>query len=738
METIQTTMFSKKFFKNLEDFPESVVNTRKFDCALRPSPVLALFDNLNSEDQATRNTSLLLSHYDKPTILKCDPSPTLWPAMLSKVITDSNCGTDYSRAKIDESRRIFELMRKNMALQHGFLIKETVLTTESERRHKFEKWNKESNMSTPLLRNLIMLETDLSLLVERFGLVEHLMKSHKTRNNHDLLKDRTTSKIKSMNIKFSWSKRVLIAEWEDKRWILPSSYLLMLHNKVCDVLSSLILLQGSAGVCYEDDAYTRAVDFIRILAEYAITKPCYFEIAKSLEGLMIAEVLHSEEDWHNTSLLNSIIRDLQAEGFEYDGSELQFLFRNSSTPLKHELSGLSKVCGHPIIDMHETAEKARKRATDPVSLDYRAIQSTRNIALQMFIKSHILRHSEWPPVILDPLTPQYLVISRAQGRDPAATARRMGYAGASHDDYVFVTLLPMMELNKLDHYTQYLKDRAISLMRDTVIRNYVQKDYDVGGWRKTRLLLVHLFSTEDETDLGGYLRKYMRGQYSLDDVLNYIVIKLVPKEKEQKIAARPFGCKTYQERYRSCMQEENSRHFLDLYSSDQAMTLDNLGLIKRLHAFRSLSRLYQNWRVLYINFDVSGWCGNFRHATVEPIAKDLLDNIHGTESLFSKTQAAYEQGYFYLPDEHGEYHWEGQDGGIEGLEQCTWMTVYIPQMRLALQRYKLHLFVMAYGDDYKAALLIPPEQKDRDLGELKDQIVSLTAEFAKVSFGQKK
>lgn len=76
----------------------------------------------------------------------------------------------------------------------------------------------------------------------------------------------------------------------------------------------------------------------------------------------------------------------------------------------------------------------------------------------------------------------------------------------------------------------------------------------------------------------------------LSKCLNFLVIKLVPKEKELKESGRPFKCKTYQDRYRMKVQKENVFQFMNKYVLDQSMTLDNLFMIKRLYRFRNMKK----------------------------------------------------------------------------------------------------------------------------------------------------
>ena len=64
---------------------------------------------------------------------------------------------------------------------------------------------------------------------------------------------------------------------------------------------------------------------------------------------------------------------------------------------------------------------------------------------------------------------------------------------------------------------------------------------------------------------------------------------------------------------------------------------------QRNYEFRKLVQTYANWRILYVNFDVSSWCSGFRHETVAPVVSATLDDF------FRKTQLAYENTHLYMP-----------------------------------------------------------------------------------------
>ncbi|AVM87275.1 L protein [Wenling fish chu-like virus] len=724
-------MFSDSFFKRVLESPEAIVNDRKLSVALRDSTTYQILEDIK-QGLSNLNTRCLLFHNTPEVILSARRDSNLWPEILSDILLTRVNKVEYTTPKNDTYDRVRRLVKENMEFQHTYMTSNSIINSAPD----LQEWLVRVCSSDTLMRNLVQLEEEVSDLVERIGTFPSMLRDHEFRECTAKLRRASKGHVNSIQLRASWSKNAVMFRFNGSDWILPIQYILLIHNKLCDLLSSLLLIQNTAGVAYEHDARERVLDFVSELTHLALTEIGFFDIAKSLEGLIISEILRREETWINTELYDSIVQEFGALDYEYDGSRLQEILMACSTPLLHELGGLSKITGHPLIDTARTAGTAETRACKPVTVDYYAIQMSRNIAVETFIRNYYARNGKWPPVEIDAEAPVALQEAYRLQKEPGSSMIKRRHGVIRTEDYVYVSLGKVLEFNQLEHYLQYLKDKTITVLRQPVIRTYVERVSRESPWKDTRLLLVHLTHTEAELNRLQYLHQYMDSDMTMDDVLDYLIIKLVPKEKELKVVARPFGCKTYLDRYRSCLQEENTKHYLDLYGMDQSMTLDNLGLIKRMYTFRNLTASYKGWKVLYINFDVSGWCANFRHETVEPIATDVLDAVHGTKNFFSKTQRAYERGYFYLPDSKGTYHWEGMDGGVEGLNQYTWMAVYIPQMRYLLRDFNLHFHVMAYGDDYKAAMLIPPDQDFVDVRKLKSDIVRIVSDSAKVSFGQ--
>ena len=120
------------------------------------------------------------------------------------------------------------------------------------------------------------------------------------------------------------------------------------------------------------------------------------------------------------------------------------------------------------------------------------------------------------------------------------------------------------------------------------------------------LLLYYLLNPLKKIDHQKFLEEYTECK-DLAALADYLIKHLVPEEKEHKIKFRGFGVKCYHDRLRNLTQEKNVSKLLNLYCDEQAMTLSEIDVSKRLCAFRTILKAYSGHKVLNVNFDSSGW-----------------------------------------------------------------------------------------------------------------------------------
>lgn len=147
---------------------------------------------------------------------------------------------------------------------------------------------------------------------------------------------------------------------------------------------------------------------------------------------------------------------------------------------------------------------------------------------------------------------------------------------------------------------------------------------------------------------------------------------------------------------------------MDQYCDEQAMTVGELSLLEKMYAYRTLCNSCAGYTTLYINLDASSWNNHFQRGTVDNPMSITLDRLFGT-SIFSKTRLAYEKTFFFVPDEECTYHWDGQLGGIDGLNQYTQVIAYLGQIRVAMDGLGFKYHILCKEDDVRIMVLVPPE-----------------------------
>lgn len=119
------------------------------------------------------------------------------------------------------------------------------------------------------------------------------------------------------------------------------------------------------------------------------------------------------------------------------------------------------------------------------------------------------------------------------GKDPNATLIVQKHGQVTALDYLHVKLNPIMKFQKLGNFIPYLKDYGLSLLRTKVGNILFNKSNEQikQTWKETRLLLVYFLQSEILTDHTKYIDFYNEFDI-LDQLLNYLVTKIIPKETE--------------------------------------------------------------------------------------------------------------------------------------------------------------------------------------------------------------
>lgn len=720
--------------------PSSIVFPRKFDTALRSSYAINFKNRIR--DRRLTNDDRLLTR--SPYCYDIEESKTtgeLHSQILNKILIDSKSSHQYVSTSQLDTRVIHTVITENIMLQWEHMHRNNhlpnVTNTQDGLLHLLTK-----KPFTILEKNLIWYAAALEEIVTKLNKIHasNVVKlpilerqEQQLRMNH--------AKIDELDLSFVWSSRLCWIAFGNTHWLFPREYIIMMHNKICDLLSILMLLKFQVGVAYEENAMDIFIKFLiemtRLHLQY---REDFFHIAKALEAICIGETLIVCDSWDNNEFLNVLVQSLKEKvGYKYYGSPLQRLIVSSTIPFRHELACCSKLFGHPMVDIKGGVMDLHSKTTTAAEIDLALVYDSVNLAKLQYIRNHICRHKTWPPCEFEgDIIHKGLIWAKLHNKDPLAKSLIERFGKITSNDMACITLLPNMEFDELENYIPYIKDKTITVLKDrllaTILKAYDKEDPDSKPqrpkWAETRLLLAFLLAPDIMLAHKKYITKYAKSA-DLTDLANYLVIRVVPKEKELKVMFRGFGCKTYEDRARALAQEKNAMRYLDEYADDQAMTLSELDLAKKLFAFRTLLKAYPGFTRINILVDSSNWNNRQRHECVEPIATQILDQVFDT-TVFGKTHQAYKKTMFYVEDEEVVYQWDGQSGGIEGLNQDTWVIVYIHQIRTAMQEFEYPYYVLCRGDDLRIVVLIPPEVLQvENLSEIKNLIVSRVSETMK-------
>ena len=105
----------------------------------------------------------------------------------------------------------------------------------------------------------------------------------------------------------------------------------------------------------------------------------------------------------------------------------------------HELGGLIKIPGHPIIDMDLTVKSFLDKVNAKSITNTRFLQKVANCTKEDFIRDHIFRHSYWPDVDIDEFAPEGLKFAKLNNFDMKSHTVTFKFGEITTDNYVYIT-----------------------------------------------------------------------------------------------------------------------------------------------------------------------------------------------------------------------------------------------------------------------------------------------------------
>lgn len=439
---------------------------------------------------------------------------------------------------------------------------------------------------------------------------------------------------------------------EGSLYLVSRDQLNMILNKIIEIYLTLINTYLLTSTCFSESFHTRAVNILKLMTKHVMKYGNKaYTFFKNMDGLCAGLVLKQEGHFVNDTPFNTIEQSIEEDNICSSRELNNFITFLSAGPTETmELSGLSKLLGHPDINTLMGIDKLRKRTFQPNPVDHKSVELLLASLKYNFIRQYLARHKRWPLVTLSKTTHERIRYCWHHNLWIESKKVPDSISKCSQSDFSSVTLCKVKEFDA--NLTQFgiLKDTSLAYVRSIVENPTIAAIRDQS---LKRTLIYFLMTKEPHTKLVEYMDLYAKGDPLC---LEYCVIKLTQKERELKIEGRFFGQSPYEERARRCVLESNVSNLMKLYNNDQAMTLTELEKFKKLYQLSRLNSGDSDYYAVYISIDVEAWNKNFRRTYCEPVGEHFFDRIFGTEH-FKHVMRTFEASRYLVDDGLIEYTW---------------------------------------------------------------------------------
>lgn len=554
-----------------------------------------------------------------------------------------------------------------------------------------------------------------------------------------------------------------ILEMKGQKYILNEDLLLEVCNKVIEGFCVLLYNHIQSGTILPNNQYDCYIEFMKVVIDvYTKKSPSSvleysshranqpFKFGKAMECLGVAFMIKTEdfiEGWMNDRLLFAMWKELYNNGIVTEASfsdhPLGKLFDKMTTPQVADMIGTIKLFGHPSIELDLGAEQLYQRTHADLAIDPNAVRNGIGVIIRDLTKAFLIKHKRFPIILMDDGQLDNNVRTIFERRlYPDSVAGQRAWSAVTPAQWATVKFGKNAEFDPVDNQLVLIKDKALGLTRSQ-IWNLLLEDTAEEEKEKTvkllkrrelrRTLLAFLSDPDFSRTFSRYFNNYTQKDPWDDSVLDYLVIKLTAKELELKEIGRFFGASPLVERNRRNVQEHNIKSLMSDLVNEQLMTQDELGIMRKLLSFRYFGNVYPECHLYQISFDFSKWNNNFRRESVDIPGAHILDRWFGT-NLYGKTMQAFENSLFYLREEGYTRHWNGQLGGIEGLNQDTWSFLFLGGVKHALDEAGFKYQVTVKGDDVRAVIAVPEAQiqNEGDYNNIRDIILTRLQELCNV------
>lgn len=573
------------------------------------------------------------------------------------------------------------------------------------------------------------------ILLSNFVLLDTLVKQ--TQNTYQgrigTLEERIVEQVKESVFKLGddslfLSTRSMIVKSSEGLYLLPRTVLLLIHNKCSEWLSSFVMVRITDGIVHRRGFFEeRFLPWMRECARILrVNKDAAFKLFKLFDGILTSMIIKDEEDWPNLDFYHANILGVdESEGLSYQwkDSTLECLANQMSPDEKVDIIGTCKLFGYPNIDYEKGLTKLYEVTHKHIDTDPQEIASVINYTKMKLCEAFFTKHGRWPNVLLSPdVCPrlQYCVLKQFWITD-SRIPFKLNHVRTL--DWTYLTLGKNAEYDFMETQIDLLKDKAIVPTRTDYFKA-------LAGTKKIplsdRRALLHFIMTDNiSKECEGEMRKLMHGSMLDKD---YLLIKLTAKEKELKSEGRFFGQTTFMNRQRLITQNFNAKKLFGRYLRVSTLTYSELDTTQRIFSLHHLQMTNPDSQIFIYTLDAEKWNSHFRDDLVSAFGRLIVDKWFGVH-IYCNTQRYYQDSLFVCPTGVDTWSWEGQEGGVEGLNQDEWAAMWSCGICSLLDRHGINHHAMTKGDDVRLILVVPrseieklPEKESTFIAEIKELI----------------
>jgi hypothetical protein len=367
--------------------------------------------------------------------------------------------------------------------------------------------------------------------------------------------------------------------------LISRDQLVMIHNKVTETVNCFLIGWLLSGVCWNEDFYLKQkslIDFMRRKVNQLHNQA--YELFKTFDGLATATILKEKDTFKNDGPIPNIITNLLRNKIitQLDKLELLRIFQGATYELI-ELSGVSKLLGHPDIDTPAGLNKLKIRVSKPNIVSVEKVAELLGVINMRYCETFYRNHRKWPIIDLEKTCNIGLRNCVLLGLWITHSTIIKKYGNVTSNDFIGLNIIQNHEFDDIPTQFPILKDTSISPTLSGL--NLTRSDKRITE-RERRTLLFFLETVDPTLETLNYIKHYAdRSPLALE----YCVIKLTQKERDLKFDGRFFGSSPYVERARRCILESNVADVMDEYNLSQAMTLDELKKFSKMYTLSNLS-----------------------------------------------------------------------------------------------------------------------------------------------------